>query len=129
MSDILDPVREADGTIPNSSLDQAIDIVEAAIAGLITQVDPPQPIELLAVLEQHVASSNRYLAALVMDLANEMTEMWNFLGKMAGNKAHKPKHMEKDLDETMQALKFSRLMGMYNLLRSKGATDSGLIVP
>lgn len=129
MTDPIAKLKDRQGNLPNDKIPEAIEILEDHIAKAWSKVDPPDGIELLGVLEAHVGSANRYLAALVMDLANEVSEMWNFVGKMAGNKRRRPKKNENDLEQVMQALRFSRLMGMYGLMVAKGYSPSGLVLP
>ena len=128
MSDILAGVRDSQGQVPNDKLAEANAIIEKHLEKAIKAVGPPEILELFGYLEGHVASSTKYLAAIIMDLSNEMTEMWNFMGKMAGGKAHKVKRSQNDLEEVVEALKFSRLMSMYHLFQSRGYNDSGLIL-
>lgn len=128
MNDILAEFKDTNGQMSNDKLPEAIDKIAAAIEKMQQTVDV-STLDVLTVLEQHVVSTNNYLAAQIMDLSNEVTEMWNFVGKMAGSKAHKPRNTDKDMEEMVLAMKFSRLMALYNLLKGKGGNEAGLVVP
>lgn len=128
MSDILAEFKDSNGNMSNDKLPEAIDKVAAVIEKMQQTVEVTT-LDVLTVLEQHVVSTNNYLAAQIMDLSNELTELWNFVGKIAGAKAHRPKNTDKDMEEMVLAMKFSRLMALYNLMRLKGGNESGIQVP
>ncbi len=129
MNDVLSELRNDKGEISPDRIEEAIAIIDPHVRRMVQDVGGVTPNEMVLLLEQHVAGTNSYLAAIIMDLSNEMTEMWNFVGKIAGAKAHKPKRNEKDLEQIVLAMTFSRLMGLYSLLQSKGATTSGIVIP
>lgn len=127
MSDILAQYRDDQGNLPNDKLPEVMEELQAAIIRMRQTVDLT-PLDLIAVLEGHTVSVHNFLASQIMEITNELTEMWNLLGKIAGGKGHRKKNSGKDLEEMVNAMKFSRLMALYNLLKSKGGNESGLTV-
>jgi hypothetical protein len=129
MTDILAPLRDSEGLIPNDKLDEAIAIIEEQNQKMIVDLGGITPTDQLYLIETTTTSALGFLAAQFADLSNEVTEMWNFVGKMSGVKAHRNKKTDNDIDNIQKAFRFSKLMAVYKLLKQKGATDSGLIVP
>lgn len=123
----LAPLRNDDGEIPNENLAQAIPILEEAIKTMLRTVEPPNAGELLMTLENFVVTTFQYHAAIMMDLSNEINEMWNFLKKASGGEESKV-DPQKDLEEVIDAMTYARLRGFYNMLKAKGGSESGLVV-
>lgn len=129
MADPLNQLRGEDGNIPTDKLAEAITIMEPTIKRMIEDLGGISPGDQLYLIETTTAAALGYLATLFADLANEVTEMWNFVGKMSGAKAHRNKKDATDIEAITLAFKFSKIMAVYNLLKQKGATDSGLVLP